>query len=169
MKFYIKQKVFSLRDTFYVMDETGKEVYQVQGKVFSLQNELDLLHMDGSVILNAKKKIVSVMSKYTICNPQNEMIAKVNRKVHIKPKFEIVLGDETLEVKGSFVGYTFGIYRDGEEVASIKKEVLTWADTYGIEIHDESQKDLYLFMVIIIDQILHEAGKKKGFNLGINI
>ena len=108
------------------------------------------------------------MSKYTVFSPEGEEIAKVNRKFHIKPKFDLHLGNETLKVEGSFVGYSFGIYRDEQEVASIKKEILTWGDTYSIDINDESQKELYLFMVVIIDQIIHEQGKKKGFDIGAN-
>ena len=36
MKLYIKEKVFSWGDHFYVRDAAGREKYEVRGEVFSL-------------------------------------------------------------------------------------------------------------------------------------
>lgn len=169
MKFYIKQKVFSLRDTFSVKDVNGKDIYQVKGKMFSFNNELNLLNLDESLVLKAKKKIISFMAKYTIFDSNGEEIAKVSRKFGLKPKFEIEVGHETLKVEGSFFAYSFGIFNGEAEVATIQKEILTWGDTYSIDIEDETKKELYLFMVILIDQIIHEnKSKDRGFDIGSN-
>ena len=60
MKFYIKQKVFSLRDSFSIMDESQNELYSVKGKFISIQNKLELLNMNGSQVLNSKKKLFKI-------------------------------------------------------------------------------------------------------------
>jgi len=36
MKIYIKQKVFSFKDQFNIMDEDGNTLYQIECKVISL-------------------------------------------------------------------------------------------------------------------------------------
>lgn len=156
MRFYIKQKVFSFRDKFRIMDEQQNELYQVGGKFFSIQNKLELLNMDGSTVLHAQKKVFAILPKYTIFDPHNQEVAIVQRKFAFKPKFEVTVGHKQLTVDGSFWGHSFGVH-DGElEVASISKKVISWGDTYEIEIHDDRDKELYLFIVIIIDQVLHE-------------
>lgn len=160
MKFYVKQKVFSFKDKFKVLDETQKELYSVEGKFFSISNKLELLNLNGSQVLNAQKKIFSFLPKYTIFTPHGEQLAIVQRKFALKPKFNVEVGNEELQVEGSFFGHSFGIMRNGNEVASIQKKIIAWGDTYEIFIADELNIELYLFIVIIIDQVIHE--QKKG-------
>ena len=164
MKYYIKQKVFSLRDKFRIMDETQKELYSVEGKFISIQNKLQLLHMNGSQALNAQKKLFKIMSRYDIFTPHNDHLATVQRKFSFRPKFLVTVGNEELQVEGSFFAHSFGIFRDGQEVASIEKKYISWGDTYEIDIQDDLNKELYLFIVIIIDQIIHEAETKRNNN-----
>ena len=57
MKYYIKQKVFSLKDQFAIKDYSQNDVFQVKGKFMSLSNKLELLNMDGSQVLNSKKQL----------------------------------------------------------------------------------------------------------------
>ena len=46
---------------------------------------------------------------------------------------------------------------------SKQKKVISWGDTYEINILDELNTELYLFIVIIIDQIIHEQRNKSDF------
>ena len=161
MRFYIKQKVFSLRDKFTIMDETQKELYTVEGKFISIQNKLQLLNMNGSQALNAQKKLFRLMARYDIYTPHSDHLATIQRKFSIRPKFVVTVGNEELQVEGSFFAHSFGVFRDGQEVASIAKKYISWGDTYEIDIHDELNTELYLFIVIIIDQIIHEQENKR--------
>lgn len=165
MRFYIKQKVFSLRDKFRIMDESQKELYSVEGKFFSIQNKLELLNMNGSQVLNAKKKLFRLFATYDIFDQHNEELATVQRKFSFRPKFIVNVQGEELQVEGSLFAHSFGVLRNGQEVASISKKVISWGDTYEINVYDELNTELYLFIVIIIDQIIHEQ-KKGNVNFG---
>jgi len=156
MKFYIKQKVFSLKDNFKVMNESGKEVYQVHGKFFSIHNKLELLNIDGSQVYNAQRKVLSIFPKYTLFTPHGDNVAFVQRKFGIKPKFQVEVGNREYKVEGSFFAFSFGIFDGDQEVASIQKKVISWGDAYEIEISSGLDTELFLFLVIIIDQVLHE-------------
>ncbi len=164
MKYYIKQKVFSLKDKFTVKDYSQKDVYQVQGKVISLTNKLELLNMDGSQALNAKKKLFRFLPLYNIYSPHDEELAEIKKLLAFKPKFEVLVGNDKYHVAGTLFAHTFQIFKDDVEVASITKKVLSFGDTYEIDILDENNKELFLFIVIIIDQIVHE-NKNKKFNV----
>ncbi len=166
MKYYIKQKVFSLKDKFTVKDANDKDVYQVQGKVFSLTNKLELLKMDGSQALNAKKKLFRFLPLYNIYSPHDDELAEVKRLLAFKPKFLVTVGNTEYNVEGTLFAHTFQIYKDEQEVASITKKVVSFGDTYEIDILDENNKELFLFIVIIIDQIVHE-NKNKNFNINV--
>lgn len=156
MKFYVKQKVFSFRDKFKVTDEFQKELYQVAGKFISISNKLELQNLDGSVVLHAKKQVFSFMPKYFIYTPHNEEVAVIQRKFAFKPKFDIRAGNKELTVDGSLFGHSFQIYDEEQVVASIQKKIISWGDTYEIEVVSDQNLELYLFIVIIIDQVIHE-------------
>jgi len=156
MKFYIKQKVFSLRDKFKISDESQKELYQVAGKFLSISNKLELQNIDGSMVLHAKRQVLSFLPKYFIYSPHDDELAIIQRKFAFKPKFEIRVGDLNLTVDGSLFGHSFHILDEDQIVASIQKKIISWGDTYEIEVFNESNLELYLFIVIIIDQVIHE-------------
>ena len=161
MKYYIKQKVFSLRDKFTVKDYSQNDVFQVQGKFMSLSNKLELLNMDGSQVLNSKKQLFRFLPLYHIYSNHDEELATIKKKFSFKPKFEIFAGNDEYEVEGSFFAHSFVIRKNEQDVASIVKKVFSFGDSYEIDILDESKKELFLFMVIIIDQIIHEGQKNK--------
>lgn len=56
MKFYIKQKVFSLKDKFTIMDEAQNVIYEVKGKFMSIKNKLELADKDGVTLLRSEEK-----------------------------------------------------------------------------------------------------------------
>ena len=47
MKFAIKQKVFSLKETFTIMDEAGDPIYEVSGKLISVGHKLTVRDLEG--------------------------------------------------------------------------------------------------------------------------
>ena len=55
MKFYIKQKVFSFKDKFRIMDENQVLQYEVKGKFMSLSNKLELLDKNGNLVYDFSK------------------------------------------------------------------------------------------------------------------
>jgi len=146
------------------MDESQKELYTVEGKFISIQNKLQLLNMNGSQVLNAKKKLFRIFATYEIFTPHGDLLAEIKRKFSLRPKFEVNVQGEQLMVEGSLFAHSFGVMRNGQEAASIQKKVISWGDTYEINVNDDLNSELYLFMVIIIDQVIHEQKKGNGSN-----
>ena len=160
MKFYVKQKVFSLKDRFKILDESENEAYQVSGKMFSFKNKLELQNMNEEPLMRAEKKLFTFFPTYFLFDLTGSKIATVKKKFGLRPRFVISIGNEELEVDGSLFGYNFSVFRHGSPVVTISKKIISWGDSYEIDILDESEVDLYLFLVIIIDQVLHEQANK---------
>ena len=51
MKLYMKQKVFSIKDRFYIKDEFEKDRYYVEGEFFTIGKKLHLYDMNGNVVI----------------------------------------------------------------------------------------------------------------------
>lgn len=163
MKYYIKQKVFSLKDKFNVTDENENLKYQVQGKMFSLHNKMQLLDLNGDVLFSSSKKLLRLLPKYFIFDKGGAEVATIVRKFSVRPKFDLSILRKEQMVDGSLFAHSFNIIDGGHVVASIKKKIISWGDTYEIEIYEEENIELYLFVVIILDQVIHE-GKKSVAN-----
>jgi uncharacterized protein YxjI len=160
MKFYIKQKVFSFKDQFKVTDDNQNLKYEVKGKFMSISNKLELMDSYGKVLLRSQKQIFSLLPKYFIYDANGKELAIIKKKFSIRPNFDMTIMDKQYSVEGSLFGHSFGIINNhNQNVASIGKKLFSWGDTYEIDIDDEENKELFLFVVIIIDQVIHEGSK----------
>lgn len=156
MIFYIKQKVLSIKDKFDVYDEQQNLEYQVKGRFMSISNKLELLDLSGEKVLSAHRKVLSFLPTYYVYDLFNDEIATIKKKFSFRPKFDISALGKNLFVDGSLFGHSFTISDETGVIASIEKRIISWGDTYEIEILDEENKELFLFVVIIIDQVIHE-------------
>ena len=160
MRFYIKQKVFTLKDKFNVFDETQNQKYQVKGKFLSITNKLELLDMEGKLLLRSNRKVFTFMPKYYIYDSQNQLVAEIKKVFSILPKYKLTVLGKELKVDGKFFAHNFFILDNSQTLASISKRVISWGDTYEIDILSEENKEIFLFVVIIIDQTIHENKRR---------
>ena len=156
MKFYIKQKVISLKDRFNVYDENQNVKYTVKGKYFSLLNKLKLLDEHEELIYHAEKKLFRLLPKYIIFDTNHTQLATIKKQLALRPRYEIFMHDKKLNIDGTFLGHNFTISDESGSLASIHKKYISWGDTYEIDIFNETYLNLILFIVIVIDQTLHE-------------
>lgn len=157
MKFYIKQKVFSFKDKFTIMDENQNVIYEIKGKFMSLKNKLELINVKGELLLRSEKKVLTLMPKYFIYNNRDEEISVIKRLFGFRPRFDLNIMNKDYTVDGSLFAHSFGIYDNHQGlVASISKKIISWGDTYEIEIFEDDHVELFLFVVIVIDQVVHE-------------
>lgn len=160
MRFYIKQKVFSLKDKFNIFDESQNQKYQVKGKFLSLKNKLELQDMDGKLILHSNRKLLTFLPKYYIYDQQNQEVAVIKKKFSLFPKFSLTVLGKELRVDGKFYAHNFSILDNTLSLASISKRIISWGDTYEIDIAADENVEIFLFVVIIIDQTIHEKKKR---------
>lgn len=156
MKFYIKQKVFTLKDKFKITDESQNPIYEVKGKFMSITNKLQLLDINGNLLYRSNRKVLALLAKYFIYNQKDEEVATIQRKFSLRPKFDLSILGKEMELEGSLFAHSFNIISNGQNLASIHKKIISWGDTYEIEIYDNENIELYLFVIIILDQVIHE-------------
>ena len=155
VKYYIKEKFFSFKDKFYIYDESGNEKYYVEGEFFSIGKKLHLYSKDGEELLLIKQKIWSFLPKFSI-EINGKEAERVVRHFSLKPSYSMV--ERNWEIYGNFVAHDYSIMDNGLPVATIKKEWLTWADTYSIDIAPYADELMAIAAVLVIDAA-EEAGE----------
>lgn len=152
MNYYIKQKMFSWNDQFFIKDERGRDQFFVEGKMWSFSKKLIVFNKNHNEILQIKEELVSFKPRYHLYYG-DQLEATVVKD------FSFFSNNYTIEgldwkIQGNFLAHEYEITEDDQVIASISKEFLSWEDTYEISILNENYTDILLGIVIIIDAVL---------------
>lgn len=156
MRYLIKEKIFSFSDSFDIMDENQDPIYRVVGQILSLGNKLTLYSLDGRELLRIEERLMSFLPKYEIF-AGSKLLARINKELSFfRPSFNIESVDGEFRLEGDFFEYNFNILKDGREIASISKALLSFSDSYTVDVDQDVDQTFILALVIIVDQILHD-------------
>ena len=152
MKLYIKQKVFTWGDQFTVKDERGEDRYYVEGEVFSFGKKLHIYNMAGREVAFIKQELWTFMPQYHVfCNGHE--VATIRKEFNFLFPRYVIDGLDWL-IDGSFMAHDYEITKAGSPIVSIRKEWMTWGDTYELTITDPQQEIIALAVVLTIDCVL---------------
>lgn len=154
MRLYVKQKVFSFKDKFYVMDELGSQRYYVEGEFPSIGKKLHIYDMSGQEIAFLRQKLISFLGRFFIIMNGVEVAEIVRQFAFFKDRF--VVGGLDWEVQGSILAHDYEIYDRGHLIARIHKVWMSFGDSFEIEIADGQNEGLVLSVVLAIDCVLDQ-------------
>ena len=146
----IKQKVFSLKESFNVMDGEGNPVYEVEGKFFSIGHKLTVRDMDGGELAHINQRVVSLRPTFDI----DALGVESELKAHFtlfKQRYTLVSPGGDWEIAGDFTGHEYEMSRGGETVAAVSMRWFSWGDTYTLEAADEADALTALCVMLAID------------------
>lgn len=165
MKLYIKEKVFSWGDKFTVKDEYGDDKYIVEGEVFTWGKKLHVYGMTGNEAAFIKQEVWSFLPRYYVfCG--GRQVAEIKKEFSLLfPRYSI--GGLGWEIDGSFMAHDYEITRAGRLIVTIRKEWMTWGDSYELDIADPADEIVALAVVLTIDCVT-ESGSGAGVNISNN-
>ena len=155
MKLYIKEKVFTWGDQFTVKDEDGNDQYVVEGEIFSWGKKLHVYDMTGREVAAIRQEVWSFLPRYYVfCG--DRQVAEIKKEfTFFFPKYRIDgLG---WEINGSFMAHEYEITQSGRTIVSIRKEWMTWGDSYELNITNPSDEIVALAVVLTIDCVMEAA------------
>ncbi len=164
MKFYINPSHFAKRSSFTIRDDEKNRLFKVTGKFFFGLRNLSIEDMNNQLLYRAKRRFsFSLYKRYAIYNEAEEEIAIIKRSYgFFKPTFTIFFEDKELFIKGSLYQHNFALANESDPLCSMSKKVFPTGDAYEIEVLSEKKPLLHLFLMIVIDQCLHERKKNQA-------
>lgn len=155
MQLYIRQKVFSLTDTYNILNDHEEPVFRVQQEFLSWGAKLHIEDMYGRERYMIKQKVLAFLPEYEIY--QDEMLCAriIKRFSFLKPRLHVEGMHGELEIHGDFWNMEFNILREGQMLGSIRKKWLSWGDSYLLDIADGQDEAFFCALVIAIDHCLH--------------
>ena len=152
MKLYMKQKVFSWADTFTVKDQMGEDKYSIKGEVFSWGKKLHVYDRSGREVAFIRQKLWTFMPRYMVSVNGTDVAEIVKEFTFLRPKYSIL--GPGWDVDGSFWEHDYEVTENGRPIGSIRKEWMTWGDTYELDIADAENEVMALAVVLAIDCVL---------------
>ena len=149
MKLFIKQKVWSWKDKFTVLDESGDDRYAVEGEFFSFGKKLHVHDHNGDEVLYIEQELFHWMPCFKVYVGGQEMATVQQKFSWFRPKYEISGPDWTVE--GSFWEHEYEVLSEDGCVVHISKELMTWGDSYMLDIAEPENELQALAVVLCID------------------
>lgn len=155
MKLYMKQKVFSWTDKFFVWDEEQRNRYVVEGEFLSMTKKLHVYDMSGAEAAFIRQKLWAWMPRFFVEIDGREVCQIAKRFTLMRPLYE--LEGLNWHVEGEFWAHDYTVYDGEHEIMRLSKQWLTWGDSYELDIPDPQHELLCLCIVLAIDAAVANA------------
>ena len=146
MKLFVKEKLLSMHNRYYIYNENEELSYEIESKAISIGDKTTIYDKNHNVIAYIEQEIFHFMPHYNV-------YIEGEYKYQIKKKFQLFKNDYELsnlyKVDGSIFSLNFTIINNyGKEIALVNRKFLSIGDKYQIEILDEN--DIYTILTIIV-------------------
>ena len=69
MRFILKERIFSLRESYYIRNEQGDNLLEVTGRLIGIRDKLTLRDLQGNTVATVTKHLIALRPTYTIARP----------------------------------------------------------------------------------------------------
>ncbi len=149
MKLLFKQRLFSWFDSYDIYNEAGQTVYTVKGE-FAWGHQLRIYDATGNAIGCVKQRIFTWLPQYELYHGDRQVGCIQREFTFFKPKFTIDYNGWRIE--GNWFEWDYRISNaQGQQIATVTKELFNWTDTYVIDVTDPFDALCALMVVLAID------------------
>ena len=149
MKLRFKQRMFSWLDSYDICGEDGGTVFTVEGKP-GWGHRLHILDCRGEHIATVKQRTFSFVSAFDLYLGET-LLGTLHKEISfLRPRYSIDFNN--WQIEGNFMEWDYSIAdARGIPVATVRKELFQWTDTYTIDVIDPNDALYALMVVLAID------------------
>jgi len=159
MRFILKERIFSLRESYYIRDDNNNNAFEVTGRLIGFREKLKLRDLSGNTLATITEKMISLRPVYSISRP-NQPDAKVKKDFinMLRDGFSVNLDDglPDLRIQGNILEHNYTMEQDGKVVAQVSKKWISLRDSYVVDVSDGEDAVLIVACAIVVDRITHE-------------
>lgn len=156
-RFQLKEKLWSIGDDSWILDESGERIFKVNGKALRIRRTLVIESRDGGELYKIQERKLHIKDTMVVETPGGQKAATVKAKL-ISPfrhRMLVELADGSdLEITGNILDHEYEIKRGKQDVAKVSKKWIRVRDTYGIEIMPGADEALILAVAVCLDSMV---------------
>jgi uncharacterized protein YxjI len=164
MRYLVRERLFSIKEDFWITDEHGNRAFFVEAKFLSLHQTLKLEDASKRKLVEIKHKLLTFTDAMEIEHDGRE-IAKVHRAVFspLHPRAIIdVHGVGHWEAVGNIIDKDFEIKDGHRVVARVSRKWFRVRDTYGVDVPPGENDALIIAIAVCLDRIHHDEEERHG-------
>ena len=165
MRYLVRERLFDIKDDFWVTDEDGGRVFWVNARLVSLHHTLVLQDAAGRKLASIKHKLLTFTDAINI-EHDGAVVATVHRAVfsplHHRAHIDLHDGGGRLEAVGNIIDKDFEIRDGGQVVARISRKWFTIRDAYGVDVAPGQNDAFIIAIAVCLDRIHHDEEERHG-------
>jgi len=164
MRYLVRERLFDIKDDFWVTDEHGRDVFYVNAKFLSLHHTLVLEDASGRRLASIKHRLLTFTDAIDI-EHDGAVVATVHRGIfsplHHRAHIDLHDGGR-LEAIGNLIDKDFEIRDRHHAVARVSRKWFRIRDTYGVEVAPGQNDALMIAIAVCLDRIHQEEEERHG-------
>jgi uncharacterized protein YxjI len=154
-RYRMVEKLVSVGDDFFIQNDLGQRVFEVDGKALRLRDTLYFRDIEGNEICKIQQRVARIRDSMEIEGPDGRRLAMIHKAMitPLRDRYVInIEGGRELDVQGNILSHE---YRIGD-VATVSKKWFRVRDSYGVEIAPGQNDILILAATVCIDQMSND-------------
>lgn len=169
MKLTVKNKLVSLRNNSFVLDEKENTVFKVKGKFFTFTDKKKIYDMNGNLLYIVRNKFWHFFATSTFIYDANKnLLGKFsNNDWDLKHKFIMQVNGDDYIIQGKlfqFPNFEMTVTKNDKVIGTITKNFTIVRDVYTIDVDDNEDAGFMVAIAISIDNIFDDRRKKANKN-----
>lgn len=148
MKLFIKQRLFTLKDRFEIIDENQEVLFTAAADLLTLGKKLHVYDPTAQEVIYIEQQLWSFLPYYKV-SYKGTPFAEVKARFSFRPKYDII--GPGWEVQGDLFAHEYRVISGDKTIATISKQWFSWTDYYGLEVYAEEDLIPVLAIVLAID------------------
>ena len=154
MRYLVRQRLAAFTASFWITDEDGNEVFQVDGKALKLRNTFELTDRSGVVVAMIRQQ---PFRRGTMDIERDGAVLATLRRANIslfRHRYQVTLADGTvLDATGDFSDMNWELAAGDRVVGRISRQWFKIRDTYGVEVEPGEDPALVIAVAVCIDRL----------------
>lgn len=157
---YAAQKIFKITDHYFVTDEGGYTVYQVDENYRVLGKNMNVTNVETGVQFMLERQL-GLGTVFNVGFSTGDQLYMRKRFKLAGLNIEAYLNQTPLQIGGSFWEGNFEIVLEGGIVAAIHKPRFKMRDKYQITVYDQRFQDVAIAVLIVVDCLSDQRQKNR--------
>ena len=157
--YQMRQKMVSIGDDFWIENDRGEKVFNVDGKALRVRQTLIVEDARGTELYKIQERMLRVKDSMEVEDARGARVAMVKKALitPIRERWVVnVKGGPDLEVQGNILDHEYAIGEGRDKVAEVSKKWFRLRDSYGVSIDPGQDDVLILAVAVCIDQMAHD-------------
>jgi uncharacterized protein YxjI len=157
-RYQMRQKLVSIGDDFYIKNETGQNVFKVDGKVLRVRDLLVFEDMQGNKLCQIQKRLLHIKDTMAIDDADGNKIADVKKALitPVRDRWTVkIRNGPDMDVQGNILDHEYEIKEGRRKIAQVSKKWFRVRDTYGVEVAPDQEDVVILAITVALDNMAH--------------